>query len=95
MENIHLTSSIIETFEKLIDIFLISEIEIQNIIYPQFIKISNQSKKSNEEQLPKLIQTLLFKTLFKTLDSEKEATVFPLIKGWLDILIYNQTPRDD
>lgn len=45
--------------------------------------------------LPKFIQTLLFKTLFETIETDKEVTVYPMIKGWIDILIYKQTPRED
>ena len=95
MDTIDLVES--QIFNQLIEVFLDSEEEIQQIIYTEILNITKnmlELKGSTQEVCSSLLKVVI-KTYQEALDKSQEEIAESICSGWLDLLLSGKTPLSD
>jgi hypothetical protein len=84
-------------FENLVSSFLVAGEDIQQIMYTEIVKLTQNmiSNQSHQKELCQSVLTVAFSTLSSIPQDKYEPVIFALVKGWLDILLTKESPKPE
>ena len=84
-----------KTFNSLIESFLSASEDIQQIMFPEIIDLTQNLLKhqTHQKELCNTVISVIFNTLNSLNDDKYGSIAFSLLKGWLDILLTKSSPK--
>jgi len=93
------TSTLIKAkvFENLVNSFLVASEDIQQIMFTEIVKLTQNmiQNQTYQKELCANVLNVLFSTLNNLQGDRYEPIIFSLLKGWLDILLTKDSPKPE